>query len=57
MRRESNTHTELVIRHEPETEPGRPADTSHSGVYGVPEDDIAIRELLVTSVQSLVPAR
>ena len=57
VRRESAARAEISVRHEPETEPGQPADASHSGIFGVPQDDIAIPELLVTAIQSVVSAR
>lgn len=57
VRRESAAHAEISVRHEPETEPGQPADASHSGIYGVPEDDIAIPELLVSAIHGVARAR
>jgi hypothetical protein len=50
VKRESNNRIELVVRHEPENEPGRPSDPSHSGIYGVPEDDITIPELIIAAI-------
>ena len=53
VRRESTNHIELAVRHETEMEPGRTSDPSHSGIYGVPEDDITIPELIVTVIQGI----
>lgn len=47
----------LVFRHEPEIDPGRPRDVSHTGLYGVPTDDNTIPELLAASVLEIIPAR
>jgi hypothetical protein len=53
VRRESSTHVELGFRHEPEMAQGLPFDPSHSGIYGVPEDDIAIPEMIVTAIRDI----
>ena len=50
VRRNSLDHTVLTVRHEPEIESGRPQDTSHSGIYGVPADDNTVPELLAAAV-------
>jgi hypothetical protein len=57
VRQESSAHTELAVRHEPETSPGRPVDASHSGIYGIPDDDMIVPELIAVNVLSVVPAR
>ena len=47
----------ITVRHEPETETGRPQDLSHSGIYGVPEDDNTVSELLAQAVSETYSAR
>lgn len=55
------THMPLVqslsVRHEPELVAGLPQDPSHSGIYGVPEDDNTVSELLAQVVHEVHPAR
>lgn len=57
VRQESAARTELTVRHEPENDPDRLYDPSHSGIYGIPEDDMAVPELIASNVASVVPAR
>ena len=57
VRQESSAHIELSVRHEPDVDPGRPHDRSHSGIYGVPEDDVIIPELLASVVRDITEAR
>lgn len=57
VRQESAARSELTVRHEPEDEPGCPADPSHSGVYGIPEDDMTVPELIAANVTNVVPAK
>ena len=47
----------LRLLHEPEVDSNRPADPSHSGIYGVSEDDNTVPVLLAASIQSVYPAR
>ena len=56
VRQESSAHTELAVRHEPEIGPVGPRDVSHSGIYGIPEDDIAIPELICGAVAEVALA-
>ena len=57
VRQESSAHLELAFRHEPEVGTGRPHDHSHSGIYGVPEDDVLVPELLASVVLKVAEAR
>jgi hypothetical protein len=57
IRQESSTRTELTVRHEPEEGPERPADPSHSGLYGILDDDMTVPELIAANVMSAVPAK
>ena len=53
----SSDRSVLSIRHEPEAEIGCLHDASHSGIYGVPEDDNTIPELIAGAVLELHTAR
>jgi hypothetical protein len=57
VRQEDATHAELSVRHEPEHSAERPTDASHSGIYGVPVDDMIVPELIAANVLSVVSAR
>jgi hypothetical protein len=57
VRQEDATHAELSVRHEPEHTPGGPTDASHSGIYGVPGDDMIVPELIAANVLTIVSAR
>ena len=48
----SQARSQLSAVHEPELQ-----DPSHSGLYGVPEDDNMIPELLAQAISGIVPAR
>ena len=50
-------HAPITISHEPETDPGRPIDASHSGIFGVPGDDNTIPELLAAAILEVKAAR
>ena len=53
VRGQSHDHRKLSFRHEPELDAGRPQDPSHSAIYGVPEDDNLIAELLAAAVAEI----
>ncbi len=57
VRQHSHDHRAISNRHEPEADASRPLDPSHSGIYGVPEDDMIIPELLTSVVQDVQTAR
>jgi hypothetical protein len=50
VRMSDHNNAILSILHEPETDPGRPQDPSHAGIYGVPADDNTVPELLAAAV-------
>ena len=57
VRQHDHFRHDLVVRHEPEDAPGFPQDLSHSGIYGVPEEDNIIPELLAGVVAEVHAAR
>lgn len=57
VRAKSHNNVVLSVLHEPEAEPGRPQDASHSGLYGVPADDNTVPELLAAAVLDVHQAR
>lgn len=57
VRQQSQGRGAISVRHEPEIEPGQAQDPSHSGIYGVPEDDNTIPELLANAIRESHPAR
>ena len=57
VRAKSHNNVMLSVLHEPETEPGRPQDPSHAGLYGVPADDNTVPELLAVAVLDVHQAR
>jgi hypothetical protein len=57
VREQTRNRIAISVRHEPEADPGRPQDPSHAGIYGVPEDDNIVVELIAQSIREIHSAR